>query len=140
MDPQPVGPISGLWRSQYEFYSSSRRNTFVSQHTVLVVQLGNRLSVRSVPGSASSLMMDLTIEGPIVTGTWDERTEKDGHYAGARYFGAVQMLLYPTGRRMSGKWVGFGKESIIHSGPWELLFNPDESVLVDTYSPAQSLL
>lgn len=132
--------MSGLWRSQYEYYSSSRRNSYNSHHTVLVLHIGDRLSVRSVPGSPSALMMDLTLEGPVATGTWEERTAKDGHYRGARYFGAVQLLVYPTGRRMTGKWVGFGKDSTINSGPWELVFQPGGSVLVDAYRPAQGLL
>lgn len=32
------------------------------------------------------------------------------------------MLVEPTGRRMSGKWVGFGKETDVNTGPWELTF------------------
>lgn len=29
-------------------------------------------------------------------------------------------MTEPTGRRMAGKWVGFGKEFDINTGPWEL--------------------
>ena len=32
-----------------------------------------------------------------------------GSYAGGVYFGAIQMLAEPTGRRMAGKWTGFGR-------------------------------
>jgi hypothetical protein len=32
------------------------------------------------------------------------------------------MLAEPTGRRMRGKWVGFGKEMDVNTGPWELIF------------------
>lgn len=41
---------------------------------------------------------------------------------GARCFGALQMLVEPTGRRMAGKWVGFGKEFDVNTGPWRLEF------------------
>jgi len=64
--------------------------------------------------------MDLTIDGSVVTGSWVEQTAKDGYYRGARYHGAIQMLIEPTGTRMAGKWVGFGKEMDINTGPWEL--------------------
>jgi hypothetical protein len=28
----------------------------------------------------------------------------------------------PTGRRIAGKWVGFGKDFDVNTGPWELVF------------------
>lgn len=49
-----------------------------------------------------------------------EQTASEGYYRGARYFGALQMLAEPTGRRMAGKWVGFGKDFDVNTGPWEL--------------------
>jgi hypothetical protein len=55
-----------------------------------------------------------------VTGTWSETTDPKGYYGGARYFGSIQMLVELTGRRMAGKWVGFGKNFDVNSGPWEL--------------------
>lgn len=120
-DPRPN--YSGVWLSRYEYFSSSRDNTFASLHFVVVVQHGNRLTARSLPGSAeSSLTLDLEADRNVVTGTWTEATAAEGYYAGARYHGAIQMLVEPTGRRMSGKWVGFGKEFDVNTGPWELVF------------------
>jgi hypothetical protein len=51
-----------------------------------------------------------------------EQTDASGYYRGARYHGAIQILAEPTGRRMTGKWVGFGKQMDINTGPWELVF------------------
>ena len=66
--------------------------------------------MRSLPGSAdSSLTMDLTANGNVITGTWVEQTSSDGYYRGARYHGAIQLLAEPTVRRLAGKWLGFGK-------------------------------
>jgi hypothetical protein len=114
---------SGVWLSRYEYFSSGRDGTFIGRHYVVVLQHGDRLTVRSLPGSAkSSLTMDLTVDGSVVTGTWVEQTEEDGYYRGARYHGAIQMMAEPTGRRLRGKWVGFGKEMDINTGPWELIF------------------
>ncbi|MEU7433942.1 XRE family transcriptional regulator [Streptomyces sioyaensis] len=117
------GPYSGVWLSRYEFFSSGRNATHIGSHFVVVLQHGRRLAVRSLPGSSDSpLTMDLEIEGAVVTGSWTEQTASDGYYAGARYHGAIQMLVEPTGRRIAGKWVGFGKNFDVNTGPWELVF------------------
>ncbi|HCT78548.1 MAG TPA: transcriptional regulator [Micromonosporaceae bacterium] len=117
------GDYSGIWLSRYEYFSSGRGASFVGLHYVVILQHGNRLTVRSLPGSSDSpLTMELTAEGNVVTGTWVEQTATDGYYKGARYYGAIQMLVEPTGRRMTGKWVGFGTEMDVNTGPWELVF------------------
>lgn len=114
---------SGIWLSRYEYHSSGREGTFVGLHHVVVLQHGDRLTVRSLPGSSDSpLTLDLTVDGNVVTGTWVEQTATDGYYRGARYHGAIQLLVEPTGRRMAGQWVGFGKEMDVNTGPWELVF------------------
>ncbi|MGC4803501.1 helix-turn-helix domain-containing protein [Micromonospora sp. DT233] len=113
----------GVWLSRYQYHSSGRGESFAGQHFVVVLQHGDRLTARSLPGSAtSSLSLDLTLDGAVVTGTWVEQTDPGGYYRGARYHGAVQLLAEPTGRRLAGKWVGFGKDMDVNTGPWELTF------------------
>ncbi|MDT0347643.1 helix-turn-helix transcriptional regulator [Streptomyces litchfieldiae] len=120
--PAPRNNYSGVWLSRYEYFSSGRDGTYTGLHYVTVLQHGSRLTVRSLPGSsASPLAMDLEVDGNVVTGTWSEQTAPDGYYQGARYHGAIQLLVQLTGRRMTGKWVGFGKEFDINTGPWELV-------------------
>ena len=87
---------------------------------MVVIQHGARAQVRSVPASKSKVMMDLTVNGQVVTGTWTEQTSPDGYYQGSVYHGAIQLLLDPTGRRMTGKWVGFGRDFDLNTGPWTL--------------------
>ncbi|MER7918990.1 MULTISPECIES: XRE family transcriptional regulator [unclassified Streptomyces] len=115
---------SGVWLSRYEFFSSSRDETYEGKHYVVIVQHGNRLTAQSLPGASSNpdspLTLDLTVDRNVITGSWVEQTASDGYYNGARYHGAVQMLVEPTGRRMAGKWVGFGKDFDVNTGPWEL--------------------
>ncbi|MDW5326275.1 XRE family transcriptional regulator [Plantactinospora sp. KLBMP9567] len=119
----PYRNYSGIWLSRYEYFSSGRDEAFVGQHHVVVLQHGDRLTVRSLPNTAEgSLTIDMTIDGSVVTGTWTEQTDPSGYYRGGRYHGAIQMLVEPTGRRMTGKWVGFGKDMDINTGPWELVF------------------
>jgi hypothetical protein len=123
MGTPDVAQLAGVWLSRYEYFSSGRSATFTGRHYVVILQHGNRLTVRSLPGSSDSpLTMDLTVDGSVVTGTWVEQTAEDGYYRGARYHGAVQLLAEPTGRHISGKWVGFGKEMDVNTGPWELIF------------------
>lgn len=116
------GPLTGIWRSRYEFTSSGRGGkTYASVHYAVVIQHGAKLQLRSLPESAPSrLMMDLRANGQAVTGTWTEETNPGGYYQGSVYEGAIQMLLDPTGHRMSGKWVGFGRDFDLNTGPWTL--------------------
>jgi hypothetical protein len=123
-EASPRGTYSGVWLSRYEYFSSGRDSSFIGMHYVVLLQHGNRITARSLPGASSNpnspLTMDLTVDGGVVTGTWVEQTATDGYYRGARYYGAIQMLIEPTGRRMAGKWVGFGKDFDMNTGPWEL--------------------
>jgi DNA-binding transcriptional regulator YiaG len=116
------GPLTGIWRSTYSYVSSSRGNrTFNSQHYVMVIQHGNRIQVRSLPKTATGrVMMDLTIDGQVITGTWTEETDPEGYYKSSIYSGAIHMLLDHTGHRMKGKWLGFNRDGGISDGPWVL--------------------
>ncbi|MFI6348115.1 XRE family transcriptional regulator [Streptomyces sp. NPDC050560] len=120
---EPHGNHSGVWLSRYEYFSSGRDAAFAGQHFVVLLQHAGRITVRSLPRSADSrLAVDLDLDGHVATGTWTEQTATEGYYRGARYHGAIQLLVEPTGRRMSGKWIGFGKEFDVNTGPWELIF------------------
>jgi transcriptional regulator with XRE-family HTH domain len=121
--PEPgarYGPLSGIWLSSYEYPSTGRAGTFTGRHYVLVLQRGAHLMVRSQPASSSRLSMELDVNGQVATGTWTEQTSESGHYRGAVYHGGVQMLEDPTGHRMTGKWVGFGRDLEVNTGPWKL--------------------
>jgi transcriptional regulator with XRE-family HTH domain len=138
----PRGNHTGIWLSQYEYPSSGRGQTLAGQHFVTIVQHGDELDVRSIPGASSNpdspLTMRLTVEGSIVTGTWREQTAPDGYYRGATYYGAIQLRIDPTGRRMRGKWVGFGSDDEINTGPWTLTFQEASTskATIERYSRA----
>lgn len=121
LDPSEYdGPLTGVWRSEYSYYSSSRDATFTSRHYVTVFQRGARLIVHSVRGASSRVSMDMSVNGQVVTGTWTEQTQESGYYSGAVYYGCLQMLLDPTGHRMAGKWVGFGRDMSVNTDAWSL--------------------
>lgn len=119
-DPKAQGPLTGIWRSTYVYPSSSRGADFTSEHFVILLQRGDKLQVRSVPASASKVMIELTVNGQVATGTWVESTDPHGFYQGSIYSGGIQFLIDPTGRRMTGKWLGFGRDFDINTGPWTL--------------------
>lgn len=126
------GDHTGVWLSTYEYYSSGRSGDFKNSHYVVLLQRDDRATVRSLNGPEKSLLtMEFQVRGNVITGTWEEVTEKEGYYRGASYFGAIQLLSDPTGRRLTGKWVGFGKESETNTGPWTLTF-VDESTSAET--------
>ena len=132
------GPLTGIWRSRYEYVSSSRGGeTFTSSHYVMVIQHGDRLQVRSLPGTAPGrVTMDLTVSGPVLTGTWAEETDAGGYYRGSVYHGAIQLTAGPSGTRLTGAWAGFGKSGEVNTGPWTLdLVSADTSkAVVEQYN------
>jgi hypothetical protein len=38
----------------------------------------------------------------------------------AVYSGAIQLLITPSGRQLTGRWLGFGKNFQINNGDWGL--------------------
>jgi hypothetical protein len=120
--------LTGIWLSEYEYESTTRGGPFKGRHHVAVTQHAESLQVHSLPASRSQLVMDLTVKGRVVMGTWLERTDPDGHYAGAVYIGTVLMVLAPDGNAMSGKWTGGSKDlTEVNTGPWTLtLLEPSE--------------
>jgi len=105
-----AGALSGIWLSRYEYHSTSRDADFLGWHYIALVHTGDRLQGRSLPGSSSSVLhLDFTVTGQVATGTWTEHTHPTSYYSGAVYHGAIQLLADPTGRRLAGQWVGFGR-------------------------------
>jgi transcriptional regulator with XRE-family HTH domain len=119
------GPLTGIWLSKYRYPSSSRGRSYTGAHHVVILHRGSKVQARSI-GSQSKLLMDLTAEGNVLTGTWREETDPDGYYRGATYHGAIQLTVGPSGHRMKGQWAGFGKDGEVNTGAWTLdLVSPD---------------
>ncbi|MFI6676730.1 hypothetical protein [Kribbella sp. NPDC050470] len=115
------GNLSGLWLSQYSYFSAGRDATLEGQHTIRLYHTGNRLHGSTDPADGESrLTLDLSVNGAIATGTWKERTAPTGYYRGAVYHGTIQLVISPHARRMNGRWLGFGKNFIVNSGDWHL--------------------
>jgi len=118
--------FSGVWHSHYRYPSSSRAGEFENEHLVRIHQRARQLIIESVPGSKSYLILRLSINDGTTTGSWEEQTEQDGYYKGATYYGAIQLVINPDKKHMSGKWVGFGRDMELNTGPWEFTYiGPD---------------
>ena len=120
--------FSGIWRSHYRYPSSSRNADFVDEHLVRVHQYDKQLIIESIPEQTkkSYLMVHLTLQKGIATGTWQEETEPNGYYKGAVYYGAIQLIIDPDKKHMHGKWLGFGKEMEVEVGPWTFTYVSEE--------------
>jgi hypothetical protein len=121
----PAGPLdlAGRWSSTYRYSSTSRARELDGTHTVDLRCEDGRLLGRSLPdGSGSVLDLDLAVNGSIASGTWTERTSPVGHYRAATYHGLLHLVIDPTGRQMTGRWLGVGKRFEVKSGEWILVW------------------
>src|SRR6266851_6918207 len=88
----------GIWHSRYLYYSGGRDQELEGEHYVVLRQDGSRVEGQSLPHSMDSLLrLHLSVDGPVATGTWTERTSPDGYYKGATYDGTIQLLIDPAG-------------------------------------------
>ncbi len=126
--PSAHADLTGIWRSRYAYHSSGRASDLVGEHFIVMRQEGSRLIGESVPAANESVLrLDLTLSGPIATGTWLERTATAGYYRGAVYHGAIQLVIDPMGKSMTGRWLGFDREFNINSDWWRLEWVEDAS-------------
>lgn len=121
--------FDGIWHSRYFYYSTGRQGQCSCEHYIVLRQRGNRLVGENVAARNDSLVrLDLTLRGTVATGTWSERTSTDGYYHGREYHGAIQLVIDPMGKAMTGRWVGVDRQFKVASDVWELQW-------VDTASP-----
>jgi hypothetical protein len=122
-DRRTEGNLSGIWHSRYIYYSTGQERELEGEHYVVLRHRLDRISGQSLPHSIDSkLKLDLTVSGQVATGTWIEQTSPSGYYKGTVYHGTIQLIVNPTGRAMSGRWLGFGKNFKVNTGEWELVW------------------
>lgn len=125
--------FSGIWRSDYTYHNSDLNEDRLSQHYVRMYPKGNELIVESVPGLNESYMLArFSIDGNVATGSWQEVTDPNGDYKGIIYHGAAQLIITDDQKKLKGKWVGFGKNMEVKTGPWAFSYiAEDEDALKD---------
>ena len=120
--------FSGIWRSHYRYPSTSRQAEFENEHLVRMHQFDKELIIESLPEKVnkSYVMVHLTLNNNIATGSWQEETDPDGYYKGAVYYGAIQVVVSPDKKHLKGKWLGFGKDMEVQVGPWKFTYLGEE--------------
>ncbi len=114
--------FSGIWHSVYHYTSTAKPGTFTSEYDVKIYQAGNQLVIQSVPNEAGSyLLLRLSIDDRILTGTWHEQTSPTGGYKGVTYYGAVQLIIDEDGAAIRGEYVGFNRKMFVQHGKWEIV-------------------
>lgn len=99
--------FSGVWESSYSFTTPSPDSDFTDSYKVKIHKTGNQVVIQSVPNdSGSYILLRLTVDGRILTGTWYENTAPSGHYKGVVYYGPIQLILDEDGKAMRGQWLG----------------------------------
>ena len=115
--------FSGIWRSDYTYHSTDRDEDLLSQHYVRMFPKGNELIVESVPEVNESYMLArFSVDSNVATGSWQEVTDPQGDYKGTIYHGAAQLIISEDGKSLTGKWVGFGKNMEVKTGPWKFVY------------------
>ena len=113
----------GIWKSSYKYPSSGRSQELEGQHYVRAHRKENHLVFESAAETSKSyLVIRLSIEDNIATGSWQEQTDPHGYYKGITYYGALQLVVSSDGKKMTGKWVGFSKDMDVNVGSWELAY------------------
>jgi hypothetical protein len=113
--------IPGIWHSVYVYESSSRDQVLTDERNVTLSLEGAGVRVSSLPGSPSLLEMELAFRGRVLLGTWVERTDPDGYYAGITYLGTGLFILAEDSRSMTGRWTGGDRNlAVVNTGTWTL--------------------
>src|SRR6266540_5531464 len=93
--------------STCRYRSSGRKQHFEGEHYLVLRREGSKLIGQSLPHSVDSrLRLHLSVDGPVATGTWTERTSPEGYYRGAVYHGTLQLVIDPMGGPMTSREAG----------------------------------
>jgi hypothetical protein len=118
---------AGIWRCCYWFPSNNHDGEDISEYYATIHQRGNKLILESLPNIEESyLILRLTLDGDVATGTWQESTSPHGEFKGMVYSGALQLMIDKDHNRMEGKWAGVGKDhelrkARVYTGRWEIV-------------------
>ncbi len=114
--------LSGVWHIRYWYQGSVRGGEHTSEYYAQIHQKSNRLIIESLGNTNGSyLLVRLSLDGRIATGTWHEETSPKHFHVGISYYGALQLILSEDNWRMDGRWVGFGRDMKVSNGVCEIV-------------------
>jgi hypothetical protein len=118
--------FEGTWHSTYWYPSNTHPGEDTSEYDVIAKKAGNQLVLQSKPtDNGAYILIRLSFDDDIATGTWHETTAPEGSFKGTVYSGALQLIISKDGETMEGKWVGIGRDyernrPDIFTGKWNL--------------------
>jgi hypothetical protein len=111
--------FSGVWRSSYHKLEDKRKVT--TEHYVTMRQMGNQLIIESIPGPSESYLLGrFTIDGRVLTGSYQSQNSPNNSTKGAMYIGAAQLVVDEDGRAVRGMGVGYGSEMQVRPTVWSI--------------------
>jgi hypothetical protein len=131
-DPVSVKQLSGIWRTSYTYHNSDRQKELESVHYVRLYPKDHAIVIETIPRANEAYMLaKFSLDGNIATGSWQQSTSPKGDYKGVLYHGAAQLIISEDGKHMKGKWVGFGKNMEVKTGPWEFTYLGEDATVLD---------
>lgn len=123
--------FSGVWQSVHWYPTKDDSAEESSKYDMKVFQTGHDLVFQSTPmDDGSYLLIRLSVDGNVATGTWYEHTSPEGDFDSTMYSGAGQLLVSEDGKSMAGLWAGAGfdhqaNKPRVYTGRWELHYVGD---------------
>lgn len=133
-----VANLIGIWRSEYTYHNSGRNQDVESIHYVRLYPKDGGLIMETIPEVNHSYMVArFSLDENIATCSWQQTTSPEGDYGGIIYHGAGQLIISDDGKQMSGKWVGFGRNMEVKTGPWKFAYLGDEASILKALGTAE---
>jgi hypothetical protein len=118
--------FSGAWQSIHWYPTKNDDAEESSTYHMVAHQTGHDIVFQSLPmDDGSYMLIRLSVDGDVATGTWYENTSPKGDFAEVMYSGAGQLIISKDKRSMEGLWAGAGMDHKsgqprVYTGRWEL--------------------
>ena len=118
--------FSGTWQFTHWYPTTDDSEEQSASYKVVAHQKGNAVVFQSEFDEREAYMLvKLTIDGRLATGSWHENANMHGPFEGVQYSGAGQLLISEDGKSMDGMWAGVGLDRAtsqpkVYTGRWEL--------------------
>ena len=126
MTEQDFKTFSGTWFARVTYPNKDESGEDVTINRMEAQKIGNEIVFTSEPNDEGShMVIRLSFDSDVATGTWHETTSPNGPFAGAMYSGAGQLLISGDGTELDGQWAGAGyshsaNKPNIYTGSWKL--------------------
>jgi hypothetical protein len=126
MIPHADDSYAGDWYSYTWYPTSDDKGEECSEYEMRAYRTANEVVFASkLKDDGSYMLIRLTVDGAVATGTWYENTAPEGEFKGMMYSGAGQLLIEDDGKTLDGMWAGVGidrttEKPRVYSGRWEL--------------------